>query len=471
MIIMNIPADAPVESEPVKRSVLALGRVRRGSVAIPLFLLLLSAIVYPLWWKSAPIMGRDSEEYQAVAKDLIDHGSLTQMHFRCPGYPLLLVLTGSSETPTRMLFLITFGLYLASVFMLISILRHLELPGWCGVVLCLICITPPFVEPSAYVMTEGLTTFLLVGAIWRLVVHADVRSSSIVAGILTGLAALTRPTYQLLGLALAGLLLCLHETKKAIRVALASILIVGGFACYNWIKFDCFAITPALGWNLSTRTARFVDRMPNGPMRDLLVTKRNEELIEGESHSSEEYVYRLKREMGKATGLDAVGQGKYLLSLNRNLILNSPLHYLEAVGNAGIAYWFPAYGTISNCDSKSLQLLWTLAHFVLIAAFFVQLVAIVGTALTNGLPDATRRLTYPYAMGLLVIFYTMTLSCLIDVGNPRFRVPADGVIVLVTLLGIEMWKRIRSEQTIIRLRQRRERALGPPRGSPAHQFN
>ena len=169
-------------------------------------------------------------------------------------------------------------------------------------------------------------------------------------------------------------------------------------------------------------------------------------------------------------GLDEIGQGKYLLSLNRNLILNSPLHYLEAVGHGAVAFWFPAFGMISNHNSKPVQLLWTLFHFVLIAAFFIQLIAIVGTALTNGLPDATRRLTYPYAVGLIVIFYTMTLSCLIDVGNPRFRVPTDGVIVLVTLIGIEMWKRIRSEQTIIRLRQRRERALGPPRGKPAPQF-
>ena len=469
MIIMSIPVEASLQSDTGKRPVLTAARVRNVAMVIPLFLLVLSAIVYPLWWKSAPILGRDSEEYQAVAKDLIEHWKPTQMHFRCPGYPLLLALTGSSETPTRFLFLVTLAMYLISVYFLVSILRRLQLPDWCGLLLCLVCITPPFVEPSAYVMTEGLTTFLLVGSIWMLVVKDEWPASGAIAGAMIGMAALTRPAYQLLGLALAGLLLYLRQTKKAVRVAVASCLIVGGFAGYNWVRFDCFAVTPALGWNLSTRTARFVERMPAGPMRDLLVAKRNEELIEGQSHSAEEYVYRLKHDMGKATGLDAIGQGKYLLSVNRKLILSSPLHYLEASGHACVAYWFPAYGDISNCDSKVLQLVWTLFHFALMTAFLVQLIAIVGTAMTRGLPEVTRRLNHPYAIGLLVIFYTMSLSCLIDVGNPRFRVPTDGVIVLVTLLGFQMWKQIRSERTDARPSQTWQRTSVLPLGQPARR--
>jgi hypothetical protein len=417
---------------------------RQRSLFLPLLVLVAAAIIYPLWWKTAPLKAEDTAGYQAVAQDLVQHGWFTKMHFRCPGYPLVLALTGSSETLTRSLFFVTLAMYLASVWMLIAIVRQLELPAWSALVVCLLGISPPFVEPSAYAMTEGLTTFLLVGAAWALIVMKRPVLSGVVAGVLIALAAFARPTYQVLGLVLAGWLLCFHETKKAVWLGVVSSAIIGAFCLFNWVKFDYFAITPALGWNLCTKTAGYIERAPKSPLRDQLVERRNKSLVEGASHSGSQYIYGFEHDVARVTGLDGVPLAKYMLAYNKKLILGSPLYYLVSVGAALTGYWLPALGMICNANSRLLQGVWTLMHFGLMAAFFLQLLAIVGTALTTGLAQMPARLKFVYWMAVIMIFYTMALTCLLDVGNPRCRVPTDGLLVVATLIGFEMWKRIRA---------------------------
>src|SRR5574339_167049 len=60
-------------------------------------------MAYAWLWPQAPVMEGDSPQYLEVARDLTDF-RIDALHDRTPGYPLLLVLTGSTETPTRALF-------------------------------------------------------------------------------------------------------------------------------------------------------------------------------------------------------------------------------------------------------------------------------------------------------------------------------------------------------------------------------
>jgi hypothetical protein len=293
-------------------------------------------------------------------------------------------------------------------------------------------------------MTEGLTTFCLVAGLWALIALEGPALAGVLAGVLISLAAFARPTYQLLGLVLAAFLIYVRQMKKAVWLAVSSSLIIGGFCFFNWVKFDYFAITPALGWNLCTKTASYVERAPAGPLRDLLVSRRNRHLVEGESHSATQYIYGFEPEVAKVTGLDGVPLAKFMLSWNKKLVLGAPLYYISSVGDAAVGYWLPALGMISNCDSRLLQLFWTAMHFGLMGLFFLQLLAVLGTAMTRGLSGMPARLRDVYWMGLITIFYTMGLSCLLDVGNPRFRVVTDGMLILVTLIGFQFWKQLRA---------------------------
>jgi len=47
-----------------------------------------------------------------------------------------------------------------------------------------------------------------------------------------------------------------------------------------------------------------------------------------------------------------------------------------------------------------------------------------------------------YGLAGMIVFYTAAVSCLIEVGDPRYRVPTDALIVFMVFLGIHLWRRL-----------------------------
>ena len=73
------------------------------STAIVYVLLFAVALwFYTTSWVTAPIVVSDSPTYLSTAQRLLN---LQISELRTPGYPLLLVLTGSAQSPNRTLFL------------------------------------------------------------------------------------------------------------------------------------------------------------------------------------------------------------------------------------------------------------------------------------------------------------------------------------------------------------------------------
>src|SRR6266581_4473039 len=77
--------------------------------------------VYTTLWRQAPVMTSDSGGYLAVASDLMDF-RIDYLHNRTPGYPLLLLMTASSEVPQRVLFFVSLLLHFTSIWILASVL-------------------------------------------------------------------------------------------------------------------------------------------------------------------------------------------------------------------------------------------------------------------------------------------------------------------------------------------------------------
>jgi len=330
--------------------------------------------------------------------------------------------------------------------MLLATLQHFELPTWVLTTTCVLLLTPPFVQPAAFALTEVPTGFLLVGSYWLLV---SGKGRPIVygtiAGVLVGLSAMTRPTYQLLGLALSIVLLLSRQAKKAGFLMLTSSLIVGGFAMFNMYSFGYFGVSPALGWHLSTKTVRLIDQIRDERVREILVEPRNKALVNDEDHSAENYIFRVdKGELSRVTGFEGIELDRYMAKLNMQLILSNPMKYLEAVGNVSARYWFPTSGTLANNNSPWIQRLWVVLQFTLVALFFLQLIAVVGTALTLGGELVSTELRTVYLLGLIYIFYTMSVSCFVDVGDPRHRLPSEGIMVTTSVIGLYIWSNLRS---------------------------
>jgi hypothetical protein len=74
------------------------------------FLFSVAFWVYTTLWPQAPVTTSDSGGYLAAASDLADL-HIDHLNYRPPGYPLLLLITASSEIPNRILFSVSLCLH------------------------------------------------------------------------------------------------------------------------------------------------------------------------------------------------------------------------------------------------------------------------------------------------------------------------------------------------------------------------
>ena len=429
---------------------------------------------YTTLWRQAPVITSDSGQYMAVATDLLDL-RIDHLHTRTPGYPLLLVLTASREVPTRALFFLSLVLHFASIWVLASVLYTTGLTEKMLTLFGVILLLPPYVEHAAYVMTENLTAFTLAvgfgSLVWWLR-HGKALGLGI-AALALNYAAFTRPTYQVLALALTGSLWVItvlwgwspalrQQTLKASLVLLcSSVLLVGGYSYVNYTKFGYFGLSPDMPIALSTRTSRVLERLPEeyAPVREVLIRDRDALLVaRGGEHTGYDYLANpdLVRELIDLTGLPRPQVAKYLLHMNLFLIRTAPLNYLYDVACALVSFWLPASTTLANLHSRFMQLLWSGIHFGLMGVFALTLLAFVG-----GLPHMltykryaarhdgtlTQELTVSqvqscvYILAGTIVLYTALISSFLHSGLPRFRVPTDGLIVLMAFLGIDVYRR------------------------------
>jgi hypothetical protein len=427
---------------------------------------------YGAVWVRAPVMEPDSWTYLRAAQDL-SHFHIDQLQERTPGYPLFLLLTASSQSPKRTLLFVSLSLHFASIWLLASVLYWAGLKEIMLNLFALILLLPPYVEPAAYVLTENLTEAMLVTGFASFVFwFLHKRGIWIFVSALTvGYAALTRPTYQLLALAMAGYLLTVtflfHWTpikwRDAVRGSLillcGSIVMVGGYSYVNYRSFGYFGMTPVLGLTLSQKTFRVLERLPDEytVVRETLIRGRNSGLLTSPDHSGYDYINATAPELSKITGLQGAQLSDYMLRINLLLIQKAPLVYLQEVVWAFGFYWFPSSGELANMNSRSVQLLWAVIQFLLIGGFFFNMLLLIGAAIyikmcmrvsPLGIRQPVSQMgaiqlqAFIYSLAGTIVIYSVAITCLTQVGIPRYRVPTDSLIVFMLFLGTLLWRRL-----------------------------
>ncbi len=304
-------------------------------------LMMVGFIAYAAWWRQAPLVSSDSGSYMRLAQDLTDL-RIDSMHDRTPGYPLLLLLTGSSHEPTRILFYVSLVMYFSTIWMLGALLHSAGVPSGALIAFAVVLLLPPYVEPTATMMTETLTQFVLIVGFMSVIRHLQRphRAWLAVASCAFGYAALTRPTYQLLpvavGIVIVGLALCSRNfvrPRRAIRTAfvllVGAVVLVGSYSVLNYRWTGYLGQTPFLGYNLSTRTVKFVERLPDkyAAVREVLIKHRDAVLVQrGSGHGGYNYFNEARRhDLTAVTGLSGVPLANYMFHINLVLIREAPL--------------------------------------------------------------------------------------------------------------------------------------------------
>ena len=424
---------------------------------------------YSVLWPSAPIIADDSPSYLRVAQDLADF-RIDQLNSRPPGYPLLLAFTGAG----RSLFYTSLILHFVSVWLIAAVLCALGMRGMWLISLAVLLSLPPYVEYAAYMLSDNLSEFLLVVAFSSLVLwFLRGRSTRllVMSGVAMACSGLTRPTYQILAFIIACFLLIVRGAigekaftyRKCIKAGLilltASIVFIGGFSLLNYVKFNFFGIYPMTGFNLSTRTVRFLERLPEEYVaeREALIKARDVELTQRDGdHVANLSYWKAVPELIKITGLEPIPElAKHMLHLNLLLIKEAPLHYLQEVFSSFSSYWLPSSTRLTNMDSLALQSLWAGVHFGVLTLSVLQLVVILGLAifmfsqrLFSGKAKRETSLSLPvestfaYFLAGTIVFYNALATSLFEVGDPRYRMPTEPLVIFMCFLGFYLWRQL-----------------------------
>jgi hypothetical protein len=156
------------------------------------------------------------------------------------------------------------------------------------------------------------------------------------------------------------------------------------------------------------------------------------------------YIWGVQNKVAKAAGLGRPEIDTYMLRLNLRLIAEHPLEYVSVVGDATSDYSALSATGLAFAESKALQLGYALLHYLIVALFVVQVVAVMGLQFARRLGAKLRGpFTDPRAMpvwwiGLAIVLYNALVSVTIEVGDPRSRTPTDCLILLVVFGGMYM---------------------------------
>jgi hypothetical protein len=402
----------------------------------------LAVVLYLRVWPGAPVMAPDSAGYIAEAHNLASGDQLRP--FRPPGYPVLLLAVGE----TRLLFQVQLLLQVATVYLACAALRSAGAGIALTLVVGLLGLLPPFVLRSTFVLTETLAQFcvvLAVACLQRFLVRGGAGWLAL-SSFALGYAALTRPTFLLVAVAL-GLLLVLLQTatrsfsfspRQAVLLMAGTGLLVGGYAVVNEVRFGVTGTTGTLGRNLADLCPALYEGIPDPTTRRLLVQERNDAYVHG--RAVEWAHYRAYDQLMRELHLKPEELDSWLRAQLTQAILHHPIQYLQAVGASVVRFTFPAVADLPLLREKRFQLLWFPLHFLLLGTLVVETLVFATWSLLAWFGvrfnEAINRAWVLWFASMAVVAYNAAVSCAIEIGEVRFRSATEMLLLLAAGAGI-----------------------------------
>jgi len=405
----------------------------------------IGSLVATVAWRGISRPMADTVSYRAGAV-VLQHGwhSLTD---RTPGYPLILVLTGSADRSTHVLFFLQLAMHILCACLMVDIARQVGVGRNGRIALAALLQAPVVMIRVVYEGTEATSAVLLTLLCWLLLRPVEPGHRlrrALAVGITCGASAMVRPTFALLFVpaAIIGYLLwrdpeAEHDRSWAAAgvVIVPSLVLVGGLMALNGVRFDSPSLTPLTAYHLSSRTSPYVENLPLSyePARSVLIRERNRALLRGESRAPANFIWRARPALARATGLKGRALDRYVMRMDIELIVHNPFAYLDTVKTASVNY--------TNLDSQPAVLglgrpaAWTqeALHQMLLFLFVGVLALIPGLTLARRVSPAMVRVL---AVGLALSVYTGLVSVLVETGTARLRSPSEPILALMFVVAI-----------------------------------
>jgi hypothetical protein len=232
----------------------------------------------------------------------------------------------------------------------------------------------------------------------------------------------------------------------------------GAWVEFNGVRFGYWGMTTLGPYAMSTKTATFVEDLPDqyAGLREVLVRHRDRFIAERfTDHTGQNYIFRAMPEVLALYGNDEPKALRALEDANLYLIVHKPMSYVIDCLKLLPVYWTPAEGPLILALPGPARVIWALLQMVVVALFFVQAIALGGLGLLQisvrirqggatlwGSLGLDPRLLSAYAIAMLVVLYTWFASCFLAIGLPRYRTPTDLLVLFTIALGTLIWKEV-----------------------------
>ena len=416
-----------------------------------------------LWLVYQPAYYGDTGAYQRLG-EVLSHWSLAGYDgTRVPAYPAFLAITGP-DGDAVWLGQMLLG-WLVSLLLFWITWRTTGKPASGGAVALLYDLIPGQILFEANLLTETLTTFLVVASFALLLALRRVSSArakttlAALLGVVAALAGLTRVLFYILpvwllpfvwwaaGSGAPGLLV--EWKPRLVRTAVycvGPILLLGGWLGYIQSTYHMLSPTVMTGFNWVQHTGVFFEYLPDDEavIRDTYLRYRDQRIRERGDQTNT--IWDAIPELSKETGLSFFDLSRELQRLSLRLIRDHPDLYLRNVVEGWIDFWkAPPYWKPENIRAAwllpPLRIAVVAGRAVSIAMNALFLLVSVAAVLAPRVRRGIGWDAFSWAVAGM-IWLASIVQTLVDHGdNVRFLVPLQMLVLFLVVKTVRSWTR------------------------------
>lgn len=436
--------------------------IRRNAVILAVSAVAVRAVVAVIY--KGPSISPDSGSYVGMSRILFSLGSNNYVGLRTPGYPLTIRVLGSNLDAV---WFAQAGLGAGACLLVYAVVA--QLTGRSGLALgtgILLSLSIDVLFFETEILTEAAVLFLLTASLYafvQLVTKEESLRWALVLGLLSGLAALTRPESALLIIVWPAAFVMVRvrlrtppptrfrmswRLTRVAAMVTPGVLAVAAWSGVNAHLVGQFSPTTLSGLNLVDHLGPSVSSAPArySTLRDIYVATRTKSIAQG--HGDRNISYEALPAMEKATGKSQVALSRELTSMSLAVIEHHPTGYASVTAKSWLRSWdAPIYWQPDNLHPSIVRsvvkALWKGERPVRIL-INIAFLALCASALAPSFrrdADPARRLAMTI-MGVVVVM-SLPQALLANGENGRYLFPYLPMILVSLVLGIAHWSNLR----------------------------